>query len=266
MQEEEGMPTVFEEEDDGDWGEDTQIGNVGTQNGNEPIIPVLEPEVVPLTVTALEPVEKTMALSVGDCAHFTDTGIAISPATTYEQWELLSYALMKGEKVIQWAVGDCLLWGEAKFGEMASQVMDAYGYAESTLRNYMWVASKIPPDRRREGVDFTHHKVVAGLKPKEQDAILDRIAADLGTENEWSVRDVQEAVKLAEAATTPEEERTQEQKKTIRKSDLLKTITEEIDFLEEVVGELGESKLKVCIDVTARIHSRINALRNSFEE
>jgi hypothetical protein len=260
------MPTVFEEEDDGDWGEDTQIGNVGTQNGNEPIIPVLEPEVVPLTVTALEPVEKTMALSVGECAQITEVGLEIHPATTYEQWEQLSTALLKGEAVIQWAVGDCILWGEQKFGEMASQVMDATGLKESTLRNYVWVASKIPPDRRRETVPFTHHKVVAGLEADAQDAILDKVEAAVGTEDEWSVREVQKAVKLVEAATTPEEERTQEQKKTIRKSDLLKTITEEIDFLEEVVGELGESKLKVCIDVTARIHSRINALRNSFEE
>jgi hypothetical protein len=74
--------------------------------------------------------------------------------------------------------GDLILQAEARWGEAGYQVSVATGRSERTLQNWVWVCSKVAPSRRRAGLSFTHHYLVAGLEPLDQRRWLERAEAE----------------------------------------------------------------------------------------
>jgi hypothetical protein len=118
------------------------------------------------------------AFGVRGCS-WEATGLVIDPATSFADWEQIVVTLVQAELAVQWAIGDAFLFGESRFGEVFAQVegtLERAGLRRSpeTLRNWMWVASKIAPARRRRSLSFRHHQLVARLQPDEQTAWLDR--------------------------------------------------------------------------------------------
>lgn len=106
---------------------------------------------------------------------FDDARLTLPDDLTFERWERLGGFLLTLERNAQWWVADWLRFGERQYGERYSQaVQTATGYAASTLANFCYVARAIPPSRRRERLDFSHHAAVASLPPDEQDELLDR--------------------------------------------------------------------------------------------
>jgi hypothetical protein len=87
-------------------------------------------------------------------------------------------------------IADLLLKAEGRFGEAAYQIAAATGRSERTLGNWIWVASKVPPSRRREGLTFTHHYLVAALPPAQQSTWLTR-----AQEQGLASRELQEALR-----------------------------------------------------------------------
>lgn len=71
-----------------------------------------------------------------------------------------------------WALGDLFIFGERKWGEKYSQVLDGTKYTEKTLKNATWVCSQFPPSRRHKALTFNHHMAVAALEPADREAIL----------------------------------------------------------------------------------------------
>ena len=73
-------------------------------------------------------------------------------------------------------LGDLLNWGEERFGEKYTDVIDStrefIRLSAKTIANWSWVASKIPPSRRRESLTLSHHEAVAKLPADEQDEYL----------------------------------------------------------------------------------------------
>jgi hypothetical protein len=97
---------------------------------------------------------------------------------TQEQWtDCLDY-LMHLSRRIHWWIGDLLVYGEARWGEMYDKMIERTGYEIRTLRTLKWVAGQIGPSRRRDDLTFAHHQEVAGLPPDQQDAILARAARE----------------------------------------------------------------------------------------
>jgi hypothetical protein len=90
-------------------------------------------------------------------------GLAISDQLTFEEWQAAGETLKRMEGAIQWWVGDWLVYGECKWGEMYSQALDATSKAYQTLANYKYVAEKFQFSRRRENLTWGHHEAVAGL-------------------------------------------------------------------------------------------------------
>lgn len=86
--------------------------------------------------------------------------------------------------------GDLLLEAEARWGEAGYQVSAATQRSERTLQNWVWVCSKVAPSRRRAGLTFTHHYLVAALPPQDQRRWLDRAEAE-----NWSSRELQDAIR-----------------------------------------------------------------------
>jgi hypothetical protein len=89
----------------------------------------------------------------------------------------------------KWLIADLLLQAEQRFGESAYQIAAATGRSERTLSNWCWVASRIPPSRRRETLPMTQHALVAPLEPSEQKRWLDRAETE-----RWSSRELKAAI------------------------------------------------------------------------
>lgn len=113
--------------------------------------------------------------SLGGMNHVPSScNLEINPSTTFEEWQSLGMTLRSLEYMVKWWIADWLVFGDGKFGEMASQVMNDLGYDYQTLANFKWVAGRIPVSRRRENLSFGHHVVVARFEPREQDHWLDK--------------------------------------------------------------------------------------------
>lgn len=84
----------------------------------------------------------------------------------------------------QWAIGDYILAGEARFGELAAQLQEKLGISPAQRQQYARVAERIPYPRRREELSWSHHRSVVALEPDEQDRWLDAAIEKHWTRNE----------------------------------------------------------------------------------
>jgi hypothetical protein len=98
--------------------------------------------------------------------------VKIKPGMTKEQYVGVLGVLGGRSKMLQWIIGDLIVYGEKAFGEEYAQLVEALGLAPGTLAQYAWVAKNIPPSRRVEGVDFSVHRLVGKFEPKVQTKYL----------------------------------------------------------------------------------------------
>jgi N6-adenosine-specific RNA methylase IME4 len=106
---------------------------------------------------------------------FRVTATAVVPEgdPTFEQWEQAVQITIAAHERTHWMLGDLWLYGDRRYGERASQVLDPKSFAYGTLSNDAWIARKVESSRRRESLSFAHHQVVAPLEPEQQDLFLD---------------------------------------------------------------------------------------------
>jgi hypothetical protein len=128
--------------------------------------------------------ERTLAL---DKCVFTPSSLTIDSSTTFEEWDNLGEFLSRAEKSVHWWIGDWINFGEAAYGEKYAQALDETRFTYGTLRNDAWVARKIPPERRRAGVSFSHHTVVAKLEPAKQTEYLEECERRRWSKNQLRV-------------------------------------------------------------------------------
>ncbi len=129
----------------------------------------------------------------------TNTSLQIPEGTTIEEWDKIGGALKRFHKANKWWIGDWLNFGERKYGEMFSQVMDDTELEYHTLQKYKWVASMIKMSLRRNNLSFTHHELTAGMKPKEQERWLSE-----AEEEKWDTREMAKQIKEANKLPTPD--------------------------------------------------------------
>lgn len=106
--------------------------------------------------------------------RYSATGLDINENTSFEDWQVVGDFLKFLDGSIQWMVGDWLLFGEKRYGSRYTAAMKATGMAKKTIANSIWVARKIPKERRRPSLSFGHHTRVAALPVKKQEALLNR--------------------------------------------------------------------------------------------
>jgi DNA methylase len=110
--------------------------------------------------------------------RFDERGLEPVGTPTREQWsECLDYLMHVGRRIHFW-IGDLLVYGERRWGEMYVEMIERTGYEIRTLRTLKWVAGQIDVSRRRDDLSFAHHQEAAGLSPDQQDAILARAALE----------------------------------------------------------------------------------------
>lgn len=99
-----------------------------------------------------------------------DFSLKFEENTPFEVWEAYTRGIFEMGRRSMRDAGECLLFGERKYGEKYAQVIDAMRYAPKTLQNASWVVSRIKEWHDR--LSFGHHEVVAALDPKVQDEML----------------------------------------------------------------------------------------------
>jgi hypothetical protein len=109
---------------------------------------------------------------VGSRVSLTSVGLTFATDLQFDEWMSLMETLTRMETAFQFAIGDALIWGEARYGERYSQAMEATGLTYQALANMVWVARKVPIQNRKEGLSWTHHRVVASVEPDDQPGLL----------------------------------------------------------------------------------------------
>lgn len=102
---------------------------------------------------------------------------------SWEQWESAGAQLQRMGRAWQFWFGDWVTWGEAHYGEKYVQAIDITGLDYQTVANVVSVAKRVPPERRRSSLSWSHHEVVASLPPAEQDKWLDEAEQEGMTRN-----------------------------------------------------------------------------------
>ena len=99
-------------------------------------------------------------------------GYEADPLLSLPKWIEDGAALATMDKAVRFAIGDWIVFGETHYGEAHAQAIDATALSYSSINSARWVASRIPQDRRRSDLSWSHHEAVASLPPLEQETVL----------------------------------------------------------------------------------------------
>jgi len=121
---------------------------------------------------------------------------------SFTEWTALGRRLAHVSSASAWALGDWLLFGQRSFGRRYRTALQETNLDYQTLRNYVWVAGRFDPPRRRDALSFQHHAEVASMPEAEQDLWLHRAETEHWSRNELRRRlSKHRSPRLAPAAT-----------------------------------------------------------------
>lgn len=163
----------------------------------------------------------------------TSDGPVLPVFDTYEEWAAFAKPLGALVKQSLWLLGDWLIAGEQRFGEMYAQALDLTGLDYDTLRTAKWLAGRFPPERRRDNLTWSHHREVAALPVEQQERLLD-LAAPTDANPQMprlSTRELRDEARMMAAGRrdSPEQE-------------LLRSIAAQLHAATNLLVEQGEAK------------------------
>ena len=112
------------------------------------------------------------------CSGLSPVAWRPARALEYRDWLLEGRRIGIFSRGSQWWVGDWLLYGTGRWGEMYAAAAKATGYDPKSLRNYRYVASRVDASLRKDNLTFGHHALVASLEPNAQRTWLERAIHD----------------------------------------------------------------------------------------
>lgn len=127
--------------------------------------------------------------------HYTlhSTGITVAGTPTLEEHQGVWDFAQRAQQASGFWLADLIKYAKTRpdWQQKKSQIMDATGLTEKTLRNIESVGN-IEPSRRRDDMEFSHHEAVASLTPNDQSAWLEK-AHDHG----WNVHELRTNMRAA---------------------------------------------------------------------
>ncbi|MEV0443319.1 LmbU family transcriptional regulator [Streptomyces spectabilis] len=129
------------------------------------------------------------------------TGLLLPEDFTFSRWQSTGRQLFLIADSSAWWLGDWLIFGRERYPDRYRQAISETGLDYKTLRNYAWVAGKIPFSRRRARLSFQHHAEVAALQPGQQDQWL-----SLAEQADWTRSDLRRAIRRTLGRTESLEE------------------------------------------------------------
>lgn len=123
--------------------------------------------------------------------RWSATGVEVTdPSLPFDVYARLVAFAGSSSDAAKWALGDLLLFGEARYGELYAQTLESARISDRQAERYRYVAERVRSSRRRENLSFSHHEEVAPLEPADQARLLERADAD-----RTSVADLRERVR-----------------------------------------------------------------------
>jgi hypothetical protein len=115
------------------------------------------------------------------------SGVAWTPSAElrYGDWVLEGRRLGLICQASPWWIGDWLLYGTARWGEMYVEAARITSYDPKSLRTMRYVASRFHMSLRRDNLTWSHHALLASLDRDTQAFWLDR-----ASEERFSVQDL----------------------------------------------------------------------------
>jgi hypothetical protein len=104
--------------------------------------------------------------------------VAPQNGLAYRDWVLAGRRIGIMWRGSPWWIGDWLLYGTSRWGEMYAQAAKITGYDPKSLRNMRYVASRFDLSLRRDNLTWSHHALLASLEPDAQRRWLDRADHD----------------------------------------------------------------------------------------
>lgn len=142
-------------------------------------------------------VQQRQMFSFGPGTHTTRVSLKIAEGLEYDEWRQIGQRLLTVAEASRWWIGDWLVHGEwGRYGEAYRAAVEELELAYDAVRDYAYVAGHVPESVRREDLSWRHHRLVAKLKPADQERWLARAA-----EHGWSVRRL--ADEIAQATVKP---------------------------------------------------------------
>ena len=175
------------------------------------------------------------ALSMGPF-QATRTGLVIFGTPPVAQWIAYTNSMLSITEGLLWIVGDALIWGEEHYPEAYEELIQSERYQPHTLSNAKWVAGRIDPQRRKDGLAWTMHEAVAGLEADAQDDLLEE-----AIEGDWTREELREAVKEAKGIDVdPFVEALRQARDAVRACVALADTTARIDGAELAIAILED--------------------------
>lgn len=119
------------------------------------------------------------------------TRLSLADGIPFNEWREIGEQLERISESSLWWVADWAAYGERwyrkDYGPALEEIWD-----RRSLQNLASVARQVEPSRRREGLSFTHHVIVAPLSPDDQDEWLDD-----AERQGWSTRELREEIQRA---------------------------------------------------------------------
>jgi hypothetical protein len=118
------------------------------------------------------------ALPEGRGWRATRNALYLKAGLGYDDWLRVGHNVTVVTNSAAWWLGDWLNFGRESYGQRYEIAVSTTEFEHQTLRNYAWVASRFPVSRRRDMLSFGHHAELAALAEGDQEAWLDRCAAE----------------------------------------------------------------------------------------
>lgn len=178
----------------------------------------------------------------------TETSYLLPDGLAFDDWAAEGPVLVAMAQSALWWLGDWIAYGEHAYGEKYAQAVEATGLANQTLRNAVWVASKIPPQDRRAKVPWSHHRAAASLKPNDRRALLKRAEAE-----HLSEYDVRMAVRELRGGDAPNGNGKAEvvEHQGRRMMSLVEAVAEAIDALDDAEARKNWGLVKTARAILA---------------
>ena len=110
--------------------------------------------------------------------HLTATGWTPPDDMTYAEWEASIRTLRAVGEAVQFWLGDALRYGQQRYGETYTQVLEETDYQYSSLATMVYVAERVESSSRDELLSWSHHKVVAPYDAPRQHELLERARSE----------------------------------------------------------------------------------------
>ena len=123
--------------------------------------------------------------------------LKFKPDTEITPFIAIFGALHFFEKAYKWWLGDCINFGENKYGEKYAQAIELTGLDGDYLKNISYCARQVKPENRNVNISWSLHLIVSPMVDAEQKKWL-----EMALVNGYSANQLKQAIRDSRGITT----------------------------------------------------------------